>query len=135
MSNLLVKYMEKDVEHLIKKIVNELKKIKDVKIIYLFGSYAKRTEKPISDIDICIITKKNISRDKKEEIGSYSGPKVEISFFWDLPLTVQYKVLKEGKPLFQKDESFLHEVTVNTLKKYLDFKPTIEKFTRVYIGV
>lgn len=84
--------MKKEIEELIKKVVKELKKIKEVKAIYLFGSYAKGTEKPISDIDICVITEKNISRGKKEEIVSNSGRKIQISLFWDLPVFVRYNV-------------------------------------------
>lgn len=127
--------MEKEIENLIKKVVKELKKIKEVKGLYLFGSYAKGTEKPISDIDICVITEKNVSRNKREEITSYSGRKVQISLFWDLPVAIRHKVLKEGKLLFERDELLLHRITVNTWKEYMDFKPTIERFTKLYLGV
>ncbi|MEM7827030.1 MAG: nucleotidyltransferase domain-containing protein [Candidatus Aenigmatarchaeota archaeon] len=119
----------------INKIVNELKKIKEVKAVYLFGSCARGTEKPISDIDICVITEKNILEEKKMEIVSYSGRKIQISIFWSLPIMIRYNVLKQGKPLFERDEKFLHSIKVETLNEYLDFKPVIERFTRLYLGV
>jgi len=75
------------------KIVEELKKIEGVVGVYLFGSMATGKQKKYSDIDICVIT-----RDKtdKEDVLSYSGRNIDISIFHDLPLTVQFKVFKEG---------------------------------------
>ena len=48
------------VKEQIKSIVDELRGI-EVEAIYLFGSYAKGNAKPISDIDISVITKRNHS--------------------------------------------------------------------------
>lgn len=116
------------------KIVNELRKIDEVKAIYLFGSHATGKATPISDIDICAITDKNISRGKKADITSYSSNKIDVSVFWDLPIMIRHKVLKEGKLLFEKDKEFLHNITIATLREYLDFKPVIERFSEVYFG-
>jgi len=52
----------------IDEIIDELKKNKKVEAICLFGSYAKDDVKPFSDIDTCIITERNISKQVKEEI-------------------------------------------------------------------
>jgi predicted nucleotidyltransferase len=46
-------------------IISELKEIKDVEAIYLFGSYAKNKVKPYSDIDLCLITPKGLPDKKK----------------------------------------------------------------------
>lgn len=51
----------KQVEKLIRKYIEELKKRKiDVVAAYLFGSYAKGKASPWSDIDVAILTKKFI---------------------------------------------------------------------------
>jgi predicted nucleotidyltransferase len=56
-------------------IIDELKNNKEVEAIYLFGSYARDTIKPFSDIDICVVTERNISKGVKEEI-LHGGKKV-----------------------------------------------------------
>jgi len=109
------------------KIVEELKKIEGVVGVYLFGSMATGKQKKYSDIDICVIT---ADKTDEEEILSYSGRNIDISIFHDLPLTVQFKVFKEGIPLFVGDEEMIKRLKVETLRKYLDFKPILERRLR-----
>ncbi len=111
----------------IKLVVDEIKNIKGVEGIYLFGSYARKKTKPFSDIDICVIMDKDIQKKRREEILSCSSRKIDISIFSDLPLNVRFRIFKEGKVLYQKDELFLHRTRSNTLKSYLDFKPIIDR--------
>ncbi len=111
----------------IKLVVDEIKNIKGVEGIYLFGSYARKKTKPFSDIDICVITDKDIQKKRREEILSCSSRKIDISIFSDLPLNIRFRIFKEGKVLYQKDELFLHRTRSNTLKSYLDFKPIIDR--------
>lgn len=115
-----------DSEEQIKLIVDELRR-DEVEAIYVFGSYAKGKAKPISDIDICVLTKRNIPKRVKEEILSNSSKKIDISIFWDLPPTIRFRVFKEGKLLYKKDEIALQRVKVATLKSYLDIQPMIKR--------
>ncbi|PHP45141.1 nucleotidyltransferase [Methanosarcinales archaeon ex4572_44] len=115
-----------EVKEQIKPIVDELSGI-EVEAIYLFGSYAKGNAKPISDIDICVLTKKNITKNIKENILSNSSKKIDISIFWDLPPTLRFRVFKEGKLLYKKDEISLQRVKITTLKSYLDIQPMIKR--------
>jgi len=125
---------EQHPEHVkgIDKIIEPFKKDRDVISIYLFGSYARGREKPFSDIDICVIAAKGADRD---EILSHSSKKVDISIFHDLPLTMRFRVLKEGQLLFLRDELKMHRIIVATIKSYLDFKPHILRRTERVLGV
>ena len=114
------------VKEQIKSIIDELRGI-EVEAIYLFGSYAKGNAKPISDIDISVITKRNVPRNIKEEILSNSSKNIDISIFWDLPPTIRFRVFKEGKLLYKRDEIALQRVKVDTLKSYLDIQPMIKR--------
>ena len=116
----------------IDKIIEPFKKDRDVISIYLFGSYARGREKPFSDIDICVIAAKGADRD---EILSHSSKKIDISIFHDLPLTMRFRVLKEGQLLFLRDELKMHRIIVATIKSYLDFKPHILRRTERVLGV
>ena len=115
-------------------VVSRLKKIPEVKAIYLFGSYATGKQKPISDIDICVIAEKDIQRAKKLEILSYAGRKIEISLYSDIPISIKAKIFKEGISLFSRNKRFLADEKLSAMKEYLDFKPTLDRFARKYIG-
>lgn len=121
------KMLIRDIKEWIKLIMNELRSNNEVEAIYLFGSYAKGNAKPISDIDICVLTKRNIPKRVKEEILSNSSKKVDISIFWDLPPTIRFRVFKEGKLLYKRDEIALQRVKVATLKSYFDIQPMIKR--------
>jgi len=116
------------------KIIDELKRNKEIEAVYLFGSYVKKNVKPFSDIDICVITKRNIPKKVKEEILSNSSKKIDISIFWDLPPVIRFRVIKEGKLLYKKDDLKLQRIKIDTFKSYLDFQQIIKKHCYHIIG-
>ena len=116
-------------------IIDELTNNKKVEAIYLFGSYARGNIKHFSDIDICVVTERNISKGVKEEILSNSSKKIDISIFWDLPLSIRFRVIKEGKLLYKRDALKLQRVKVDTLKAYLDFQPIIKAYCYRILGI
>jgi predicted nucleotidyltransferase len=116
----------------IDKIIEPFKKNRGVISIYLFGSYARGREKPFTDIDICVVADRDANRD---EILSHSSKKIDISIFHDLPLSMRFRVIKEGKLLFSRDELKLHRIIVATIRSYLDFKLHILRRTERVIGV
>ncbi|MBS3056189.1 MAG: nucleotidyltransferase domain-containing protein [Candidatus Aenigmarchaeota archaeon] len=115
----------------ITKVINAIKKEQGVEAIYLFGSRASGTAKPYSDIDICVVTDKAA---KRRSILAHSSEKIDTSIFWDLPLNIRYRVIKEGKLLYVKDKLKIHRITVSTVLSYLDFKPLLEKHFSRFLG-
>lgn len=116
-----------------RKTLAELKKIREVKAVYLFGSHATGRATKISDVDLCVIADKGIPGGKKAEIRSCSSGKVDVSVFWDLPVVLRYRVLKEGKKLFSRQsEKAFHKIVMETIREYLDFKPVIKRFAREF---
>jgi len=115
----------------IKPIIDELKR-EEVQAIYLFGSHAKGNARPNSDVDICVITEKEVTRSVKQEIMANSSRNIDISIFWELPPVIRFRVFRDGKPLYAKDELSLQRIKVDTLKSYLDIHPMIKRHcTRV----
>jgi Predicted nucleotidyltransferases len=110
----------------IKPIIDELKR-EEVQAIYLFGSHAKGNARPTSDIDICVIANKNVTKSVKGEIMANSSRSIDISIFWDLPPVIRFRVFRDGKPLYAKDELSLQRLKVDTLKSYLDIQPMIKR--------
>jgi len=114
-------------EKLAEKIADQIKKIKGVQAVILFGSYARGEQKLISDIDICVIADKKIPEKTKAEIASFSSKKLDVSIFWDLPPSVRFRAIKEGKVLSSVGREFLHEAEVRTVLEYLDFKHILDR--------
>ena len=127
-------FQMKNTKELINHAVNDLKKLKKVVAVILFGSYARMEQKPISDIDICVVTDKNISNKFKAEISSYGSRKIDITLFWDLPPAVRYSALKEGRLLFCMNEEFMHNAILETMSEYLDFKHIIDRHCNAILG-
>ncbi len=117
----------------IPRIAKEMGKIKGVKAVYLFGSYARGRFGPLSDIDLCVIGE--LSEKEKLNIYGFASDNLDISVFDDLPIYIKFRVLKEGKPLLVKDIEFLNFAKVKTLQEYLDFKPILNKYVREVLGV
>jgi len=106
----------------------------DIDAIYLFGSRATGKIKPTSDMDVCVIAKKDIPKEAKEAILSNSSKKIDMVMFWDLPYTIRYRILKEGKPLYVKDRLTLQRIKADTLRSYLDFRPVIRRHISRVLG-
>jgi len=113
---------------------------KEIVFAYLFGSFAKKTENKLSDIDLAIY----IDEEKKPESGIF-GYKSELiaelqHFFQreiDLVILNQvsadlaFRVLKEGQLLFCKSDKTRTAFHEQTVRKKLDFAP-LKKVQREY---
>lgn len=110
------------------KIAEKISKIRKVKAVYLFGSYASGKQHAQSDIDLCVIGELN-EKDESRIFG-FANDKLDISTFNRLPIYIKMRVLKEGNPLLIKDKEYIQKLKFNTLREYLDFKPAINKFAR-----
>jgi predicted nucleotidyltransferase len=117
----------------ISNIVNELKKIKKVVAIILFGSYAKKRATPISDVDICVVTKK-ANEKVKSNIVALGNEKIQIVLWDELHLPIKFRVLKEGKFLFVRDESSVSSLKAETISRFLDFKPILDSYYKKVYG-
>jgi predicted nucleotidyltransferase len=117
----------------LKNLAAEIAKNEKVVAVILFGSFAKKRETPISDIDICVIGKRLKEREKAE-IESLGNEKVRIVFFEELPLPVRYRVFKDGRFLYLKDEVFINSLKAETMTYFLDFKPVLDRYFRKVYG-
>jgi predicted nucleotidyltransferase len=113
----------------INKTVNELKKINKIVAIILFGSYTKKKSKPLSDIDIAVITKSS-DKNIEAEVASFSSKIFDVVNFNRLPLYIQFEVLKYGKVLFVKDKEYFLNVKRKVLREYLEMSDFYERMSR-----
>lgn len=108
-------------------LVKELQAHDAVLGLILFGSVARGCARPFSDVDLCIVTKKNTPDAVRMDLLSYGSEKIDVSIFSDLPVQIRFRVIKEGRILFVKDFLTLHRIRVATVREYLDLEPFIKR--------
>ena len=114
-------------------IIGRISDIKKVKAIYIFGSQVNGRARKDSDVDIAVLTK-GMSRNEELEIIGFGDDDLDISVFDNLPLVIQFRVLKEGKLLFCRDEKAVYDTRVRVFKQYLDFSYYLNNFYRRVLG-
>lgn len=100
--------------------------------VVLFGSYARKTQKENSDLDICIFAEKGTLSHEIDHPLRDEG--FDVHLFEKLPINIKFNVFAEGKLLYVKDEKeylsirkkFLHFYRGN----YPFFKKNQEKFIK-----
>ena len=119
--------MDKEIELKLDDIVKKISRNKKVMAVFLFGSQINGRARRDSDVDIAVLTK-NMNENEEWKIPGIGDEKFEIHIFNKLPLVIQFRVIKEGKLLFVRDEKYLHNVWRYVVSRYLDFQPFIDRF-------
>ena len=109
-------------------VFSELCTKDSVVAIILFGSVARGRARPVSDIDLCLLTKTGTPESEQIDLISYGTAKIDISLFSGLPLPIRFRVIKEGIVLFCRDPLALHRTRTATVREYLDTAPLIRKY-------
>lgn len=115
------------IDELVKNSVERLKHVQGfekVRFIILYGSAAEGTIREESDIDLCI----DIDADTDYERSKFRLRALselpdffDVQIFAQLPLYVKKEVFK-GKVIFCRDEEYLYETAISTIKEFEDFK-------------
>lgn len=118
-----------DFEVRLKEVSRFLRKQKDVRISYLFGSFVKGKIKKTSDIDFAFyldesLTKKQRLQKKLILISELSGilktDRIDVVILNDTPLFLRYNVIKDGKVLDVKERDEKMRFEAKTILVYLD---------------
>lgn len=126
--------MEESIEKRLREIVNKISKLKYVSAIFLFGSQINGMARADSDIDLAVLIDKP-TRDKELKIIGYGDDTFDISALNRLPLVIQFRIFKEGKILFKKNNEVIVNQKIETFKRYLDFSVFLNKFYRRVLHV
>lgn len=126
------------------KIENKLKKYfngKDyIAFAYLFGSMARGKFTPLSDIDIAVYidetkTAENLFKLRLKELAALMNllgtEQVDLVFLNETPLDLNYRVIRDGKLIFERDKKARAHFWEITVRDYLDWKPVIEKRNQI----
>jgi hypothetical protein len=101
--------------------------------IIMYGSHSTGSEKPESDIDICIHhtgTERERADFRFKVLTAIDDERFDIHTYIDLPLYIKKDIFK-GRVLFCRDISEASDIAYKLLREYDDFAPRYLD----YIGV
>jgi predicted nucleotidyltransferase len=108
-------------------IIGELFCKEEVIALILFGSVARGQARSTSDIDLCIVTPRDLSQAGRWDLLSYGSRRIDVNLFWDLPVTIRFRAIREGRVVFCKDALLFHRIKVDTVREYFDIAPLIRR--------
>lgn len=100
-----------------------------VVLAYLFGSWARGTEGPLSDVDVAVLLSPVADAARQpfrlvaqvaEAVGSED---VDLVILNDAPVALAYRVLRDGRLLVSRDETTRIRFWTATVDRYLDMAP------------
>ena len=119
--------LSNDILQLMPKAVTYLHSCYDVLFAYLFGSLAKGSFMPLSDVDIAVYLseKKDYSEKRVEILGALNDiletDEVDLVILNTAPLSLEMKILENKRVLVDKEPFFRHRYESADIRKYLDF--------------
>lgn len=109
-----------------------------VVVAYVFGSRATGRERAGSDLDLAILTDRDLSlRDQVrlgDDVALTAGiSDVDVVLLDDASLELRGHVVQSGRCVFSRDETRRVAFEVRTLKEYLEFAPELRRLTDSYL--
>ncbi len=108
-----------------KNLLEQFSNNSTIDAIIIFGSYASNRIKPMSDLDIAILFQKNTSEKDRDNVLSYSDETLDIVDFSNMPLSLQFKIITQGKIL--KSNKNLKSLKYKITNQWFDFKPRLQR--------
>ena len=114
----------------------------DIVAAYLFGSLASGTVTPLSDIDIAVLFRKDLTPDIMESLENdlyfklskrFHTDEIDLIILNTAPLSIRYGVLRQKQLLFYQEKLKVVDFETETISDYLDFKPYREEMDREFL--
>jgi len=125
--------LPENIFELLPKVNNFLENYHKVVFAYLFGSLAKNTVNPLSDIDIALYLKRgtNFTKEKILILGDLidilGTEEIDLVILNTAPLTLKARVVENKKILVDKEPFFRHSFESLVLREYFDFSKKEEQ--------
>jgi hypothetical protein len=96
----------------------------DIIALYVFGSVATGRSRPSSDLDIAIMSRRQISGDERialeTELSNMLGRDVDLAVFSQSGALLQHQILKNGRLVYESDSRERVRQEVSARSEYLD---------------
>lgn len=113
-------------------VIDVLEAEPKISFALLFGSAARGTSHPASDLDVAIgvgegtrLTAWELG-DLLSRLESVTSRKVDLVVLEEAPVTLAYRVFRDGQLLFERDHRLLARRKAEAILAYLDFRPLEE---------
>lgn len=115
-----------------KQYVSKLKKIFDedgVQLAYLFGSFARDAQTPLSDIDIALLLKEPLTRAEAFDktisfthklIGLFHTNEIDVVILNIATPHIKFNVIRDGQIIYNRDEKSRVNFEVKAMDEYFD---------------
>jgi len=121
------KKLPANIENLIPKALVYLQSIPDILFAYLFGSFGRGNQLPLSDVDIAVYLKEPaVVQDKKLEIlgvliDILQTDEIDLVILNDAPLPLRMRILENKKVVVDREPFLRHRYESLTMREYFDF--------------
>jgi len=118
------------IKHDIRKLIPEaeiyLKSREDIHFAYLFGSFARGSTSPLSDLDIAVYLAGAELADKRMKIlgdliDIFKTDEIDLVILNTAPLTLRMKILQNKRLLADNAPFIRHAYESMTIRSYFDF--------------
>lgn len=133
--------IQKNLEEITKLFKDNLKNLLqeyNIKLIYIFGSYAKGNNNANSDLDIAVLLNNDYDpMDKLSLIGDltsiFKRDDIDLVILNSANSVLKHQIIKYGKLVFMENEDIKVNFEVRVLKEYMDMEP-FRRTQRKYIN-
>lgn len=113
----------------------------NIDFAYLAGSWIRNQQYWWSDIDIFVSYSNFLNLDDKSKWQIWSKiddlayqitllDKIELRFFEQLPIHIQFDIIREGKVLFEKNQETRQQFIEDLLNRYYDHKIWFDSYLK-----
>jgi len=121
------KTLPKNIDSLLPKAFEYLKKRSDIVFAYLFGGLAKGRPLPLSDVDIAVYFAENVNpvTNKMEILGDLTAilqtDEIDLVVLNTASLPLKMRILQKKKTIVDRDPFARHRYESLTMRSYFDF--------------
>lgn len=117
-----------EVKRMIVDNMDGLIEVYGIRLIYIFGSYAKGNNNEKSDVDIAVLLNNDYNpMDKLELIGELTSvlrrEDIDLVILNSANPVLRHQVIKYGKLIYMENEDVKVDFEVKVLKEYMDMEP------------
>lgn len=117
-----------EVKRMIVDNMDRLIEVYGIRLIYIFGSYAKGNNNKKSDIDIAVLLNNDYNPvDKLELIGELTSvlrrEDIDLVILNSANPVLRHQVIKYGKLIYMENEDVKVDFEVKVLKEHMDMEP------------
>ena len=128
-----------DIEYISRRLTEHFSGREEVVAIYLFGSQARGQADHLSDIDVALLLRPDLTDSAHLELRLISQvydalgtEDVDVVILNDAPLRMQAEVIQTGQLLVCNDPASRIEYEVRLMSRWWDLKPLLETYDRIF---